>query len=249
MQGTLGSGSVDRDGQPFGDHVDYGTLVLEVHRHPTTDWWKSMHSQHTDSLSRRTWSVALLATASTDMVVDHLGRIDECLAALTDDEYFAVASSTSRLGVTQTGRRLEPGVWDAAAHFSPRTKLLITHFAADLSRLDPLNPLSDAALGELANAAAASWPIARAITLRLLAHPNPTLLGALAALGPNVPVDVPPGANSPGAEAVGAILNDPARYPSSWVAAAERWYSRARDESPLEQVVLKEKWIPKVPRL
>ena len=42
------------------------------------------------------------------------------------------------------------------------------------------------------------------------------------------------------------ILRTPERYPSLWL-AAERWHSAAHQEPVLEQVVLNEKWIPKVP--
>ncbi|MBV8992765.1 MAG: hypothetical protein JO287_03465, partial [Pseudonocardiales bacterium] len=167
----------------MGIKVDYGTFVLEVHRHPVTDWWKTMYDQYRDSLSRRTWSLALLATATTDVVIDHLGRINECLTGLADDEFYAVASTSSRLGVMQTHRRLETRVWGAAADLAPRTRLLIAHFAAGLSTHDPLLPLHDTELEALASPEPAAWPVARAVTIRLLMQPNLTLLSTLAALG------------------------------------------------------------------
>ena len=81
--GTLGSGTIDRDGHPFGENVDYGTFVIEVHRGPSAQWWRLMYDSYTDSLSRRMWSLALLATATTETVTRHLPLIDSCLRQLT----------------------------------------------------------------------------------------------------------------------------------------------------------------------
>ena len=226
----IGSGSLDRGGEPFGGNVDYGTFVLEVHGHPDTGWWKTLHDQYGDSLSRRTWSLALLATADADVVIDHLNRIDACLAGLSDHEFFAVASSSSRLGVTQTHRRLEHRVWEAAAGLGPRTKLLIAHFAAGLGEYDLLTPLHDTELEALASPEAAAWPIAGAVTVRLQLQPNATLLRALAALGPAADLALPPGSSPPTTTVVNEILHSPERYPSSWLAAAERWHSMANQE-------------------
>ncbi|MEV4288469.1 hypothetical protein AB0K40_23405 [Nonomuraea bangladeshensis] len=247
-QDIIGSGSVDRDGQPFGENVDYGTFVLEVHRHPVSEWWYAMHETYSDSLSHQTWSLALLATASTEIVIEHIGRIDACLSEATDSEFFAIASSASRLGVTQPQRRLEARAMEVAAGLSQRTVLLLSHFVAGLSSLDPLTPLTDSELAALATPQAASWPIARAVTARLLDSPSPTLLDALAALGPLSRVQFPHRAISPGEDVIAAILDSPARYPCSWVMAAERWHSMANEDGALEQVVLEREWVPKVPR-
>jgi hypothetical protein len=250
--GTVGSGSVDRDGEPFGEKTDYGTFVVEVHRHPPADWWEATHDKYTDSLSRRTWALALLATAGTEIVIGHLARIDACLTSLSGDEFLAMAASSSRLGVMQGNRRLPARIWDASGGLSRRTRLLIAHFTARLSGHDPLSPLHDAELEALASPEAAAWPIARAVTIRLLTEPSPVLLRALANLGPSTAVDLP---RTQSADAVpdpalgSAILGAPARYPGSWVAAAERGHSLASEESSMERDALKEKWVPKVPRL
>jgi hypothetical protein len=240
---------VDRDGEPFGDKIDYGTFVIHMHQKQPTGWWQTMYERYGDPLSRRTWSLALLATAGMDIVTDHLERIDACLTGLTADEFFATASSSSRLGAMQTHRRLDTSVWATAADLSTRTKILIGHFTANLSRLDPLDPLPDFELERLSSPEAASWPIARAITSRLLERRNSTLLNALARLGADTPVDIPSNISSPGSEVVSAILAEPARYPGSWVAAAELWHSRDNEEVSLEQVALDERWLPKIPRL
>jgi hypothetical protein len=255
---TIGSGSVDRDGEPFGEKTDYGTLVLEVHRHPSGEWWEAMHDKYTDPLSRRTWSLALLATASTDIVISHLTRVDACLASLADAEFLATASSSSRLGVMQRNRRLPARIWNASAGLSPRTRLLIAHFTARLSAHDPLASLHDTELQELASPDAAAWPIARAVTARLLAKPSPPLLAALAALGPTTAVDLPRAGNAPGVTAAdpvpeaplrASILEEPARYPGAWAAAAERGHSLANEEVSMEREAQAEEWVPRVPRL
>jgi hypothetical protein len=255
---TVGSGSVDRDGEPFGDKTDYGTLVLEVHRHPSGDWWEAMHDKYTDPLSRRTWSLALLATAGTDIVISHLARVDACMVSLTGAEFLATASSSSRLGVMQRNRRLPARIWNASAGLSPQTRLLIAHFTARLTVHDPLASLHDTELQELASPDATAWPIARAVTARLLAKPSPPLLAVLAALGPATAVDLPRAGGSlraasadavPDTSLQGSILEEPARYPGVWAAAAERGHSLANEEASMEREAQAEEWVPKVPRL
>ena len=257
-RGTVGSGSIDREGEPFGENADYGTFVVTVHQRMPTDWWEAMHDKYADPLSRRTWSLALLATADKDIVISHLGRINACLTSLTDDEFLATASSSSRLGVMQRRRTLPARIWNASAGLAPRTRLLTAHFTARLDVHDPLQPLQDTELEALASPDAAAWPIARAVTSRLLNAPSPTLLRALAALGPTTAVDLPRTENSPGTSAAEvvpdanirtAILDAPAAYPSSWTAAAERGHSLANEETSMEREALAEEWVPKVPRL
>jgi hypothetical protein len=254
---TVGS-SVGRDGEPFGEKTDYGVFVLKVHRHPSARWWEDMHDQYIDPLSRRTWSLALLATAATAVVISQLGRIDACLTSLTDEEFLATAASSSRLGVLQPHRRLPAQIWNACSALSRRTRLLIAHFTAGLSLHDPLSPLSDTELVALASPDASAWPIARAVTTRLLSQPSPTLLEALAALGPRSVVDLPRPKSAPGvrmADAVpgvalqAAILGAPAHYPGSWTAAVEREHSLANEETSMEREALAKEWVPKVPRL
>lgn len=140
---TIGSGSIDREGEPFGESADYGTFVVNVHQHQPADWWEAMHGKYADPLSRRTWSIALLATADADTVISNLGRVDACLTRLADDEYLATAASSSRLGVMPGRRTLPARIWSSSAGLSPRTRLLIAHFTARLTLHDPLRPLRD----------------------------------------------------------------------------------------------------------
>jgi len=247
--GTIGSGSIDRDGEPFGANTDYGRLVIEVHRHPGEDWWVTTHDAYDDSLSRRTWALALLATASEDVVIGQLERIDAILTNVADHDFDALASSSSRLGVTRIPRRLGARTLRSLSGRTARTKLLVSHFACDLSKLDPMEPLTDADLTQLARPHPTTWPIARAITARLLDQPRPEMLGVLAMVGPRSRVQVPPGRTPTSPDVVMAILENPAIYPGSWVIAAERGHSITNSETTLDQVVLDHDWVPKVPRL
>jgi hypothetical protein len=248
-RGTLGSGSVDPGGEPFGPHIDYGTFVIEVHRRPDTVWWQSMHGKYDDPLSRQTWCLAVLATAATDTLIDNIGRINSSLADLTPDEFAAVAAAASRLGASQRSRTIGAAVWPAVRDMSKRTKLLIAHFAVNTSELDPLDLLTVQELTDLASPTPSAWPIVRAISSRLLHQPSSAILEALAAAGPQAQIDLPSSAQQLPLEYRDAILRNPHRYPATWVIAAERWRSIQNDETPLEQVALSEKWLPKVPRL
>jgi hypothetical protein len=62
-------------------------------------------------------------------------------------------------------------------------------------------------------------------------------------------VEIPRNAKAPPVEYLSAILAEAARYPASWVIAAERWQSLGHDEPELERIALDGKWLPKVPRL
>jgi hypothetical protein len=245
---TLGSGSMDKDGQPFGDKTDYGTLVLEVHRRPNSDWWAHMYDIYRDPLSRRTWTLALLATATEATVIDHLDDIDAVLADTADSNFGVLAASSSRLGATRIPRRLGHGILAAAGGATPRTLLLLSHFACDLASLDPLSPLSDTDLNQLAGPEPAKWAIARAVTARAVHDSNATLLATLANLGPDTRIDLP-AADTLDSEALSAILADPSRYPAAWVLAAERSSAMANTEDTMERVALAQRWVPRVPRI
>ena len=190
----LASGSFDKGGEPFGPHVDYGTFVLAVHNRPDLDWWGSMYERYPDSLSRRTWALALITCADTDVVAHYLASIDSTWSALNNDEFYAVASSSSRLALSQSRRQLDDTIWDSAHGLGQRTLLLVAHFAADLAAADPLTVLSDEQLEQLASPMVATWPVARAINTRMFSTPNATLLSALSKLGAGPLGDAPQGA-------------------------------------------------------
>lgn len=163
-----------------------------------------MHEQYSDPLSRRTWSLALIAAADAETVISNLARIDTCLSGLSDDDFLATAASSSRIGVMEKNRRLPERIWSSSAGLSPRTRLLLAHFTASLSVHEPLLPLQDSELEALVGPGAEAWPIARAVTSRLLTQPSPALLQALAALGPTTVVELPPTGEKSYAQASGA---------------------------------------------
>jgi hypothetical protein len=245
-----GEGSIDRDGQPFGPQADYGTLVIETRRRPAADWWQMMHDRHRDPLSRQTWCLALLATAPTDVVCHHVPRLDACLRELSDDDYHAVAAASSRLGASQNDRRLGPAAITAAAGLRAGTRLLLllSHFTADLTSLDPLPDLNETTLATLASPATAAWPIVRAASGRMLQRPTATLLDILAHAGPEAPVELPHPIPDLGDHAA-TIWKQPARYPSAWLIAAERCLSDRHQEQPLVAAATAQQWVPKVPQL
>ncbi len=239
------SGSFDRNGQPLGEHVDYGTFVLAVRRHPDTTWWESMYDQYEDSLSRRTWALALLASADTATVAALLPLIDSTLSTLDHDDFNALAASSSRLSLNQFRRQLSPSIWQGVTGLGDRATLLVTHFAAaEPGQPDQLDNLSDEHLEQLASSAPAAWPITQAINMRMFANPNDTLLNALAKTATGNRTD-PQTRDDQLAE----ILRTPARYPTPWVLEAENRRSINNREHQLEQLALDKDWLPKIPRL
>ncbi|WP_405428005.1 NACHT domain-containing protein [Micromonospora sp. NBC_00617] len=246
----VASGSFDPGGEPFGTNIDYGTFVLELRRYKCDQrWWEEAYGNYSDSLSRRTWVLALFATAGEDNVVTLMDYVDEVLDNATESEFAALAASSSRLGVSGVSCRLGSRTLRAAAGGCPRTALLATHFASSLSSLDPLKPLSDRDLVQLSAPDAAAWAVARAITARLLDRPSNTLLAALAVLGPQSKVEVPSSIVSRSSQLITPLLDQPANYPGSWVFAAEQWRSISNDEVIMEDVVVDQGWAPKVPRV
>lgn len=246
---TRGEGSIDRNGEPFGPNVDYGRLVLEVHRRPAADWWQLNFEKYPDSLSRRTWAIALLATGDEDIVVEHLENLDTVVTGASSNEFLAMAASSGRLGATSIPRRLGMSVLAAAATHSGRLILLVTHFVSDLRAYDPLVPLSDDLLSTMADSESHNWAVARAISTRLLDHADQNLLRGLAKLGQESPVEVSYTEGSVRGDVASEVLKDPVTYPGAWVRAAERWRSTTNSERLLSEEALAQGWVPKVPRL
>ncbi|NED54623.1 hypothetical protein G3I24_27475 [Micromonospora aurantiaca] len=245
----IGSGSFDPNGDPFGANVDYGTFVLEVRRHRDPHWWKTCYERFGDALSRQTWVLALLATAKEEVVIELMDRIEAALAEATVNEFLAIAASSSRLGVSGITRRLGAGALAAVEGRSPRAGLLVTHFSASLEQFDPLGPLSDQYLTQLARPEASAWAVVRAVTVRLISGGSHTLLNALAAAGPHCSLKMPNDITQSRQELVEPILSNPSKYPSSWVALAEKWQSLRNSEVIMEKKVVDQGWAPKVPRI
>lgn len=247
-QDTRPEGTANRDGKPFGPEVDYGTLVMALRKKPPLDWWEDAFENYQDSLSGRTWAFALLATADESIVLEHLPHVADVLANTSDDDFYAFATSTSRLGATPIPRRLGGGILSAAALQSNRLALVVSHFSADHDG-DSLEPLSDEQLLEMASPGPHNWSIAKAVTSRLLHKFSDPLVRALAALGPDCPVGIGYVGSPVDARVTDLILQAPAAYPSAWVGAAEGWYSASNRESALADEARGREWVPRVPRV
>lgn len=243
---VLHSGTFVQGGEPFGPDVDYGTFVLQVHRRPGSEWWSSAFKRYSDPLSRRMWVLALMATAGTNVLVNHLESVDAVVNGLGEDDFFALAGSSSRLARNASRRRLAEGVWSHVDRVSERTLLLISHFAADLAASDPLPHLTDKQLTELASPMAACWPISRALANRMMATPNDILLLGLSNLVGEKSRE-PMSLDSDVLNDV--ILDDPAAYPASWVLQAEHRRSVETNDSTVETIAFSGDWVPAVPRL
>ena len=248
--GTLASGSIDRNGEPFGATVDYGTLVIRIHGRPPAEWWVETHEGYEDALSRTTWTLALLATAEPAVVMDQLERVDEHLAGQTDDDFAALAAASSRLGLMQSQRRLSGETVRLSADLGMRTKLLLSHFAAQTESFDSMEFIADGDLAAMSAPAAHSWPILRAASSRMLSRPSAEILDALRKAGARAALD-PLGTASQLDDVlhVSEILDHPASYPAAWVVAAERQRSQSREVGTFAHHVSDAKWVPNVPRL
>ncbi|MFC8408748.1 NACHT domain-containing protein [Arthrobacter sp. NPDC057259] len=248
-QDTRPEGSFEKEGKPFGPAVDYGTLVMALRKNPSTMWWQSNFDTYKDSLSRRTWAFALLATADGNVVLKHLDNLAAVMAAASEDEFYSFATSTSRLGATRIPRRLGGDVLAAAGKYSDRLALVVSHFAAGHDGNDPLEPLRDEQLRGMASADPHNWSVARAVTDRLLRSSSECLMDALTKLGPDSPGTIGHVSSAIEQGISQRILQSPALYPGSWVSAAERCHSSSNQEPALAEEIQDNGWVPVVPRV
>lgn len=248
-QDTRPEGSIDKDGEPFGPDVDYGTLVVAVSKKPSSLWWQENYDKYADPLSRRTWAFALLATGDESAVLGNISNLDAVVLEASEDDFDALATSTSRLGATLIPRRLGPKVLTATTELSGRLSLLISHFVADLHAYDKLEPLTDERLSQMASTTASNWAVARAVTERLLHRSNGHLMSALARLGQDCKVEVRTFGAPMDMETASNILRTPSIYPAAWILAAERAHSASNEEPALAVEARESSWVPQVPRV
>lgn len=245
--GLLGSGSKDKGGLPFGDAVDYGTFVTAVRSRPNEQWWSETFDTFSDSLSRRTWMLALLSTATPETVRRHLERVDAIVASLTPDEYAATAASSSRLALNGTARSLskEPPFSDQG--LSARARLLLAHWQHERFYRADLEGLSDADLIGLALPDGASWPVGEALTARMLTSPSPALVAGLR----NIGVDSFAGVKHMmfSEERGERVLSNRHDYPAEWVLRVYHGLHKMARPEPLGTVAQAKEWVPRVPRL
>ncbi|MDG4666370.1 hypothetical protein [Mycobacterium sp. 236(2023)] len=240
-------GSFDPTGTPFGAQVDYGTLTMTVRRRPEPAWWPETFDRYSDELSRRTWSLALMAAGPEDVVIAHLGKINDVLTDLDADTYAATMASSSRIGISSLARRLSSDCFAAAANLAPRTLLMLSHFAYGLDSHDSMYALSDELLldmAELSGGTAANWPVARELTGRMILHPDEHLMRGLRDIGPESWVEVTPDLANLPPNLASNILGDPTLYPSGWLGVAEYLHSQGNEPAPLREALADRNWVP-----
>jgi hypothetical protein len=244
-QQTVTGGNISPGGVPFGPRVDYGTFVEAVRANRSShDWWRDRNGELEDSLSEATWALAIVAVADHQVVAKLVADIDRTLNGLPEDRFEALVASSSRLGASGLARRLPNELLVSLPGASTRTHLVFAHHTATLGRLDALDAYTTSELTEMAQYGDAAWPAVAALTIRMLAAPDPLLLSGLRACGPHALLTIPAAAHNPGAAIVSAILKEPGAYPSGWVLAAERWYSKSTIEEPMATRATRDGWVP-----
>lgn len=238
-------GSYDPDKPVLGPAMDYGAYVQTLRQRQDVNWWREQVAACPDNHSKMAWIGGLLVSGDDATIEDLIAILESFMAALTEDEYRAVLNGLSRIGASGLGRRVSAELLTATGNLRLVAALLLV--TVDTSTQDRIEGLDLEVLERLAVFGAASWPAHRALTARFLDNPTDEYLGAVRACGPHAVVVVPDKKPSgfPDRQ-VKAILQEPLSYPYDWVAAAERWHSRAHIEKPLTQVGVSEGWLPDV---
>ncbi|MFE2315348.1 NACHT domain-containing protein [Streptomyces sp. NPDC059441] len=244
----LTGGDLTQHSESFGPHPDYGRLLQEVrHNRANSTWWTDTFTAHTDPLSRATWVLALLTTATHNTVLDHLEHVDDAISELPDDTLSALRMSSSRLGAVSFARPLPETVLATACDRSLATLNLLTHHIHSRR----LSALDEPTLIDMARYDSSAWPAADALTVRMSQTPSPRLLEGLKAYGPYTerpfqqPVPLPAGSLNDTPDAVAAILDAPFDYPDEWVLAAVAAAERSAlhsGASYLQDVARRQNW-------
>ncbi|MFB7947830.1 NACHT domain-containing protein [Kitasatospora phosalacinea] len=224
-------GAIVAGTQCLGQDADYSRLLQEIRRYRADiSWWKGQHEQHSDSLSRATWALALATAADPEIVAPLLSQLDQAVNALCDSEVRALlASADALLSPSASGRPLPEGILDQASAVSPATALLLSYGEP---RLASFRRLPNDRLLEMVRLGKAAWPAFSVLGTRMMRSTSsqPLVLeGFPFSLLAPAPADLPH-VDVRNTELVLAILDHPARYPQSWVWAAQE----ARASHPVE---------------
>ncbi|WP_168223424.1 NACHT domain-containing NTPase [Plantibacter sp. M259] len=242
------SGSHTSNGAPFGTNIDYGNLIIAVHRRPGADWWLKQHSSLSDNLSLRTWALALLAAASDEAFIGGFALVDDVLTKLSLAEFEETAAAASRIALNGATKR-ERSIPSAAEAASLRTRLVLSYFLPPHRSCADQPLFTDQELVELASPAESRWPIAEALARRLLTGVDPLLLEGLSKLGPDAPgrlhLAKPRESNRPLAE---AIAREPHRYSGDWLVYAHKLLADGVPKAGFEGTAVANGWVPRVPR-
>jgi hypothetical protein len=247
-QGVTVGGDVDPNGKPFGVGADYGLLISESRAHRSdAQWWRAQRDECSGDVEAATWVMALFGVATSGALGALLPVVDEVLSGMDHALVSNAAQAVSRLGASGVGRRLPPALLAESELLQPITLLFVAHHCASLNDLDPLPYLSVQQLGGMAGFGAASWPVVRAVSARLLGRKEDAvpLLRVLRACGPDTIVPLPD-SNLMGSlgEVSSEILGQPDQYPCDWVIFAEKVRSRNHEEEPLASVAAARGWVP-----
>lgn len=238
-------GSFEPNKPALGPTMDYGVYVQTLRQRQKVDWWQSQAAECTDTHSKMAWCGGLLVSGDNAVIKNLITRLENFIAGLSEDEYRAMLDGLSRISASGLGRRLSSDL--LAITKEPRVVAALLLFTVDITKQDRIEDLDLAGLTALTSFGAASWPVHRALTARLLADQTDHCLEAVRTCGPEavvaVPDQMPKGFPD---RHVAAVLQEPLCYPYAWVAAAERWRSRANVERPLGQIGVSEGWLPDV---
>jgi hypothetical protein len=248
-------GDLTDGSQAFGPNPDYGRLLQTLRaEHSHILWWRESLLAHDDVLSRGVWALALLTVADGDVIKGLLVEFDTVVQSLSPMLIRALTLSSSRIATAGIRRRLTTEILAETTRHSALTSLLIAHHEdTSHSIRPPCEPLTIQRLKEMAAYGNAAWPVQRALTARMLHTPNAEHLDALSALGPTdlisgeirrapeAQATLAGGTRLP-TEITEALLQNPHRYPASWVAAADRQISTNDQVQHLDHLARQDEW-------
>jgi hypothetical protein len=237
----LTGGTRTASGKPLGADPDYTLLIGEVRSNMRKGaWWSEMFHEYPDQLSRATWALALVTTASEEVIIRQWENLRTALSDLHIEGARALQKASERMGATGASRKLPPHALSALLKVEASThdramraslSLLLPH--VDLRSIAAgLPECSSNLLVELARVSPTLWPARVALMARFAERPHAESLSLLEGSKSTTPMAqrVPTGLLE--IEVAQKIVGDPGLYPSAWVAFAMK--SLGRRLPPLE---------------
>ncbi|MER7862233.1 hypothetical protein ABTX61_24250 [Amycolatopsis japonica] len=238
-------GGFRKGAAPFGSDIDYGILLREVRfNRARPEWWAAHFASCNDPLSRATWAFALVAAASSQVLLNNLGNLETAVANLPEPLLSALILSSSRLGLSGLPRTLSRNSRHATTRSPLAVTLLISHYVPlGLAGRDrfPVLPRDEGELAGLSVYGASAWPALLDLTGRIVARPAIVSLPNIRRFGADAtlpPIEL--GANALILSKV--IIESPAEYPLEWVLAAEQQISNSSADAPLSMEAAEAGW-------
>jgi hypothetical protein len=227
---SLSGSSTVKGAVPLGPEMHYGALITELRMNADKEqWWSDAFEIYVDSLSRRTWTLALLAVASERVVRSQMPKLHEVVRTLSDQEMAGLLASSSRIGAAGAARRLSRSV--ATLGETPTMRLLLSHHAALIGQLDHLPHVESSEMEQWSDSPAVAWPYVRALIAR--AEPDgEEALRALRRFGRNAPL----GPVNLSALLASQLIEHPGQYPAELVREAAKTLARTDLLPPLVTV-------------